>query len=289
MGIYDGNNGVSYNMPVQPAGFGYGGYGGDMLGFGGGSWLVFFLLLMFCGMGGWGMGGMGMMGGMGNFMMWPWLMTQNTDNLVQNSANQQAIANGIGTIQANQNAAEVANCGRAMDQMRTSYENQIASMQRSFDAQTAVDGRLDSLSRDLDQCCCKNQLATESLRATVLAENCQDRFEAQNNTRDIIQAMNQGVQLIRDDIRNSDRERDKETIAALRTQVNMQNLAASQAQQTAAIEASQVAQTNQLINRIAPYPVPSWPVNPPYAYNQGANWGGCNYGGNYGGGYAFGY
>lgn len=287
MGVYD-NNGMTYNMPVAPAYFGGG--MGDGLGLGGGSWFLLFILLMFCGMGGWGMGGMGGWGMMGgNMMMWPWLMTQNTDNLVQSSANQQAIASGLSAIQANQNAEEVANCGRAMDQMRTSYENQISSMQRSFDAQTAIDGRLDSISRDLDQCCCKNQLATESLRATILSENCQDRYEAQNNTRDIIQAMNQGVQTIRDDIRNSDRERDKETIATLRNQLYMKDLASSQTAQTAALIQDNNAQTAQLIQRIAPYPVPAWTVNPPYAYNQGANWGGCNYGNGYGGGYAFGY
>lgn len=289
MGYYDGyNGGVSYNMPVQPAGYGYGGGYGDMFGFGGGSWLILFFMLMFCGMGGWGMGGMGMMGGMGNFMMWPWLMTQNTDNLVQSSANQQAIATGINTIQANQNAAEVANCGRAMDQMRTSYENQIVSMQRSFDAQTAVDGRLDGLSRDLDHCCCENKLATESLRATVLQENCQDRYEAQNNTRDILQAINQGTQTIRDDIHKVVDDQKDTRIRELENRLYMSDLAASQNRQTAEIEAGRVAQTNQLINRIAPYPVPAWPVNPPYGYNQGYNWGSCPNGG-YNGGYAFGY
>ena len=289
MGIY--NDGMNYNMNVQPAGYGYGygGYGGDMLGLGGGSWLILFLLLTMCGFGGWGRGGMGMMGGMGNMVMWPWLMTQNTDNIVQGSANQQAIVNGLNTIQQNQQTAEVANCNRAMDNMRTSYENQIASLERSFAAQTAVDGRLDSLSRDLDHCCCDNKLATESLRADILRENCQDRYESQNSARDIIQAINQNAQTIRDDIHKVVDDQKDTRIRELENRLYMSDLATSRNKMTAQIEASQVAQTNQLIQRIAPYPVPSWPVNPPYGYNQGYNWGSCPNNGGYNGGYAFGY
>lgn len=58
-------------------------------------------------------------------------------------------------------------------------------------------------------------------------------------------------------------------IANLRTQLNMQNLAASQAAQTAQLIADNTAQTQYVVNRIAPYPVPSYTVPNPYAYNGG--------------------
>lgn len=71
-----------------------------------------------------------------------------------------------------------------------------------------------------------------------------------------------------------------ERIASLENQVNMQNLAASQAAQTAALVADNTAQTAQLIQRIAPYPIPAYQVGNPYGfYGNGygwGNWGGWN-------------
>lgn len=66
----------------------------------------------------------------------------------------------------------------------------------------------------------------------------------------------------------------------------MQNLAASQAAQTAALVADNNAQTRDLINRIAPYPQPSFIVGNPYYYNGYGygNWNnGCGCGNNFGG------
>lgn len=56
----------------------------------------------------------------------------------------------------------------------------------------------------------------------------------------------------------------------------MQNLAASQATQTAQLIQDNNAQTAQLINRIAPYPVPAYQVANPYVNNAcGCNYGSC--------------
>lgn len=80
---------------------------GDGFGFGNdGSWLlILFILFAFGGWGG-GFGGWGMGGGLGagmlgsELMMWPWMMTQNTDNIVQNGFNTQAIGNQLTAIQS---------------------------------------------------------------------------------------------------------------------------------------------------------------------------------------------
>ena len=63
----------------------------------------------------------------------------------------------------------------------------------------------------------------------------------------------------------------------LRTQLNMANLTASQTAQTAQLIQDNNAQTATLINRIAPYPVPSFNVPSPYYYgiNNGCGCG-CN-------------
>ena len=75
------------------------GFGGD------GAWLiVLFLLFAFNGWGGMGFGGFG--GGFGGgvlgseLMMWPWMMTQNTDNIVQNGFNTQAISSQLQGLQS---------------------------------------------------------------------------------------------------------------------------------------------------------------------------------------------
>jgi len=80
--------------------------GGNNFGFGGdGAWLiVLFLLFAFNGWGGMGFGGFG--GGFGGgvlgseLMMWPWMMTQNTDNIVQNGFNTQAISSQLQGLQS---------------------------------------------------------------------------------------------------------------------------------------------------------------------------------------------
>ena len=82
--------------------------GRDGLGFGGDGALliILFLLFAFNGWGGMGFGGFGGWGGFGGgllgseFMMWPWMMTQNTDNIVQNGFNTAALTGQLNGIQS---------------------------------------------------------------------------------------------------------------------------------------------------------------------------------------------
>ena len=50
----------------------------------------------------------------------------------------------------------------------------------------------------------------------------------------------------------------------------MQNLAASQAAQTAQLIADNTAQTQYIVNRVAPYPIPSYTVPNPYGTGAAA-------------------
>lgn len=288
-GGYGGNWGnVGYTMPVMPMG-GYG-YGGGFGGFGG-DWGSLIVLFLFAAMfGGFGGGWNGGFGGFGDGAF-PWLLAgqaginQNVNNGFDNAAvgsQLNAIQNSITTGFSN---AEVASCNRAIDNLQTSYNNQIASLNRSFDAQTALDSRLDGISGDLQKCCCDNELRTEQLRFTVATENAADREALSNGIRDILTAQTAGTQRILDQLCNDKIDAKNERIAELQTQVNMQNLAASQAAQTAALIADNTAQTSTLINRIAPYPQPSFIVGNPYYSNYGY---GCGNGngwawGNFGG------
>ena len=298
--------GTSTVMPVQPmGGYGYGypmmgNYGGCGNGFGGDfSWIV--ILFLFAMMGGGFGGGFGGFGGFGGGFEFPWLLTgqQNVQNGV--NANTDAAINQLTTTTALNNLntavntgfsnAEVAACNRAMADQALSFNNQIADLNRSFDAQTAITAGQTALQAQLAQCCCQNQLQTESLRATVLSENCEDRNQASLNTRDLLTAGTSNTQAILDAVRGiNDKLCDQELQAErranqeLRTQVQMQNIAASQAAQTAALVADNNTQTATLIQRIAPYPVPAFQVGNPYGYNgyYGYNgWnGGCGCGNN---------
>ena len=77
--------------------------GSDGFGFGGDNSLLLILFILFAfggwgggfgGFGGWGMNGLGF--GLGeNFMMWPWMMTQNTDNIVSAGFQNQQLASQL--------------------------------------------------------------------------------------------------------------------------------------------------------------------------------------------------
>lgn len=294
-------NGNGMIMPVQPMGYGYsgypmmmGGYGGFGNGFGG-DWSAIIILFLFAAMfGGFGGGFGNGFGGFGDGMF-PWLMNgQQGINANTNAGFNQATTNSLlGDIQNSITngfaSAEAAGCNRAMDAMQTAYTNQIAGLERSFASQTANTQAITGLSSQLADCCCENRLATANLSALVQSENCADREALSNGIRDIITAQTAGTQRILDVLCQDKIDAKNEKIQELQTQVTMQNLAASQAAQTAQLVADNTAQTQALINRIAPYPQPSFIVgNPyysPYSYGMGNGyWGnngcgcGCNNG-----------
>ncbi len=53
----------------------------------------------------------------------------------------------------------------------------------------------------------------------------------------------------------------------------MRDLAASQATQTSQLLADNAAQTQYVVNRVAPYPIPSYTVNSPYGTVNGCCYG----------------
>lgn len=265
-------------MPVQPMN---GGYGGGMGGFGGfgGDWsaiiIIFLFATMFGGYGGFGGFGGGFNGAMG--IDFPWLLnaSNNTDNLVTSGFNQAATASALSGIQSSLTSGfgdvQTALCGgfagvnatingaqNAIAQQL--YTNQLADLERSYAAQTANTQGMNNLQSQLAQCCCDNRLATANLSALVQSENCQDRFVAQQNTRDIIESQNRNSQAILDKLCALELDGYKRENDNLRTQLNMAALNASQTAQTAAILQGQTNEVDALYNRLNNCPVPSTPV-----------------------------
>ena len=254
-------------MPVAPMG-GYTTNNGFGLG-AGGDWAWILLLLVlgggWGGFGGFGMGG-AMMGAdmMGGFGLYPWL--NNSEHIsagfrdqaigTQVTGIQNAITSGFGDVQtalcggfAGVNAS-VTGAQNAIAQQL--YANEIANLNRSFDAQSANTAGLTNLSQQLSSCCCENRLQTVETRNTVSNEAAATRAAIQSQTQQILDKMcQQEIDAL------------KAQNLALQNQVNMQALAASQAAQTAALVADNTAQTQYIVNRIAPYPVPAFVVTNP--------------------------
>lgn len=263
MALTDSNNGMI--MPVAPA-YGNSGFGGGF-GWGDDAWLI--LILLFA-LGGWGgFGGFGGFGG-GDAVM-PYLWNTQTQSDVNRGFADASLSNQITGIQnavtSGFASAEVANCGRAADAMQTAYTNQIASMNQNFANQQALDARLGSMEMAQQNCCCENRLATANLSALAQSENCSDRQALSDGVRDIIANQTAGTQRILDMMCQDKIDAKNEKIAELQAQVNMQNLASSQAAQTAQLIADNTAQTQYIVNRVAPYPIPSFTVANPYGCN----------------------
>lgn len=111
------------------------------------------------------------------------------------------------------------------------------------------------------------------LKYTVATENCADRNELSAALREVIASNTANTQAILDKMCQQEIEAKNETIANLRTQLNMQSLAASQNAQTAQILANNAAQTQALEQYLNPTPIPAYVVQNPNCCNSG--WGGC--------------
>lgn len=282
--------------------------GGNGFGFGGDGALLIILFLLFAfngwgGMGfggGWGMGGLG--GGLlgSELMMWPWMMTQNTDNIVQNGFNTQALGTQLSGIQSavtsgfgdtalgiagiNQNICSTGNSiTSAIANGFSSAEaaanaREIANMQQAFNSQTAITGGMNTLASSLQNCCCENRANIADLKYTVATENCADRAALSDALRTVVEAGNANTQRILDTLCQDKIDAKNEKIVELQNQITMKDLAASQAAQTAQLIADNTAQTQYLVNRVAPYPIPAYQVGNPYASYYYANGAGCGCG-----------
>lgn len=282
----DGNNMV---MPVAPM---YGGNGGFGNGFGGDGWWII-LLLLFAG-GGWGNGFCGGFGGYGNMMLgydFPWLMTgqQNINTNTNNGFRDAMINDGINSIRDGINGLSTQLCGCCGD-MQMALANgfagveqganarQIANMQTAFNAQTAMSQGFNSVQSQLADCCCENRLASADLKYTVATENCADRTQSIQNTRDIIDSQTRGTQAILDKLCQLELDGVKAQVDAkndrivdLQNQLNMASFRESQVAQNAFISQGFANEVDQLYNRLNSCPVPTTPVygrTPIFTCNQ---------------------
>lgn len=303
MALTDENSMV---MPVQPM---YGNGGG---GFGfGGDWAWILLLLVlgggWGGFGGFGMGGMmgaGMLGMDMGFGLYPWL--NNSQNIndgfrdqmlnsnvtsirdgVQGLSTQLCqccgdmrydLANSANGIQNSIFGAQVA-IGQQLN------ANELASLNRSFAEQTANTQGFTNVQAQLAQNGYNQATQAADIKYTIATENCADRYEAAQNTRDIIDSQTRGTQAILDKLCALELDGVKSQLAqaqrenlGLQNAVNMATMQASQTAQTAAILQGQNNEIDALYNRLKNCPVNTVPVygnQPIFTCPQSANTCGC--------------
>ena len=295
-----GGSAMPYPYPMMMGG-GQGGFGNGQDGW----WIVLLIILLAAGS--WGNNGNNGGGAFGGGQ--PIIINDGQSNggAVQRGFDQAAVMSGINGIQSGVQALSTQLCSCCCDMQNTvnqgffgtqnalnaGFNNaetaanarQMADMQQAFAAQTDMSQGFNGLQAQLAQCCCDNRLATESLRATVLSENCEDRYQASNNTSDIIQSQTAGFQRILDQMCQDKIDAKNEKIADLERQLTMADLRASQIAQTAEIQRGQVAEVDALYNRLSTCPVPSMPVygsQPIFTCPNQNNGGcGCGCGGNF--------
>ena len=271
-------------MPVTPM------YGNGNGGFGfGGDW-AWILLLLLIGGNGWGFGGYGA-GAADGAVLYPWMNQSNQinggfrDQMLNDNIT--SIRDGIGDIStqlcngfAGVNAG-VAN-GFAQAEIAANGR-QIANMQQAFGAQTAMSQGFNQLGSQFADCCCENRLGLADLKYTVATENCADRTQSMQNTRDIIDAQTRGTQAILDKLCALELDGVKGQLAAaqrenvgLQNQLNMATMQASQNAQNALIQQGFSDEVDALYNRLNSCPVPSTPVygrTPIFTCNQNSGCG----------------
>lgn len=317
MALTDDNSMV---MPVTPMYGNGGGFGG---GFGGDWGWIILLLLIGWGGNGYGMGGYGgFAGGLG--VDFPWLL--NGQNGINNNVNDgfrdAQLHDSVTSVRDGVSALATQLCGCCGD-MQMALANSTAGIQQSLcngfaGTTAAVTGAQNAISQQLNA----NEIANlnrsfaeqtanmqgfngvnsgvADLRYTVATEACADRAAVgdalqnvtmQNigNTNAIVNAINGGIQSIKDqlcDYRNAQKD---DTIANLRQELMYSRGQASQVEQTAQLLANNNAQTalfqqglnnevDALYNRLNNCPVPTTPVygrTPIFTCN---NNGGCGCG-----------
>lgn len=295
MALTDGE-GMNTTMLVSPTG----GYAGNNGGFGN-DWGWIILLLLFAGGGYGGFGGFG--GGFGNMMLgydFPWLLNgqQGINNNVSDgfrdaqlqdsvtsvrdgiAALGTQICGGFGNVQTqlcdgfNGVTGAINGAQNAITQQL--YTNQIADLQRSFDAQTAQTAGMNSIAMNLQNCCCENRAGIADLKYTVATENCADRAALSDGIKDILTATQAQTTAILNQLCADKIEQKNDTIAQLRSELMYARGQASQDVQTAVIQSGQRALANEVEQYVAPRAIPSYTVQNPNCCTNPCGYGcGC--------------
>lgn len=253
-------------------------------GWGGDGWGWIWILLIFCVFGGWG-NGFGGFGGNG-------LQGALTRADLCQDMNFQGIENGIRGIQQGlcdgfyaQNTTMLQGFNGLQNTIQGGFagvDNAVCNlgynMQQGFNSTNiALMQGQNALQAQLSDCCCQTQRAIDGVNYNMATNTCAITNQMNSNTRDIIDSQNAGTRAILDYLC-------QDKISTLQNEVQSLRLAASQANQNAAIGAMINASEANIIRRTGnDCPIPAYFVpnpnccygTPTLNYNNGC---GCNSG-----------
>jgi hypothetical protein len=269
-------NGMNTTMLMTPAnGVPFmGGYGNNGLFGGGDSWLGILFLIALCN-GGFGFGG-GFGGGYGNMMLgydFPWLLNgQNGINANVNGGFRDAQLHDSITSTRDAISALATQLCQCCGDMQLNVSNGINSVNNSiFGAQAAISQQMNaneiaSLNRSYAEQTANQQnfngvmSGIADLRYTEATEGCATRTAAAQNTRDIVDAIRGGDQMIMDKLCALELDGVKNQLAqAQRDNIGLQN-----AVNMATMQANSLATADNIVdnlyNRLKNCPVNTTPV-----------------------------
>ena len=169
----------------------------------------------------------------------------NTNTDVQRGFDQSALMTGITGVQS----AVTSGFGDMATQLCGGFAGVNAAIANGFAQSEIADNarqmanmnQVFGLQSALQSCCCENRLATANQTATILAENCADRAAISDGVRDIIANQTMNTERILGAMTQDKIDAKNEQILSLQNQLNM-----------ATMNASQVAQTAQIIAALTP-------------------------------------
>ena len=267
----------------------------DGLGLGGNGAFLILIIVLFAAMcGGFGnrVGGNG--GGGGAADLIPYMIASNmtpastsvtVGNDVQRGFDQQAIMANLGNITSAVSSgfanAEISRCNQQTNILEALHNDQLGLYTILNNNQNATTQGMNNLAMTLQKCCCDQQAGIESLRGTVISENCADRQVLNEGVRDIItnqtanataitNSINNGIQSIKNEICQDRLDAKDAQIQALQNQLNMASIREQTGQlindnsnQTARIIQDLTDKVQALAQLISPTVRPAYIVPPP--------------------------
>lgn len=222
-------------MPVAPCGTGGGSFG---FGNNGDGWWIILLFIL---LGGWGNRGYG--GADQNYVL--------TSDFAQIERKLDGINNGL--------------CSGFYQEAQLVNGVTASLAQQGYETRNAING----IGTQISNCCCDVKGLVKDVNYNMAQNHNATQQTIYASSRDIIDNQTAGTRAIMDELRAQTLEAKNTRIADLERQLTMANLAASQGQQTATLIADNCAQTNALMNRLAPQPIPAYSVpNPNCCYNS---------------------
>lgn len=255
------------------------GFGGD----GWASWIVIFLIFAFFGFGnrGWGNGvngnGSNGSGALDNYVLasdFATIQRQLSDNFANLTSQARYIQNGI--------CDSAYATAQLINGVNTNIAGSTAALQNSlcqgfngvnqgivtngYETRNAIS----DIGYRLQDCCCQTQRAIDGVNFNMAQNTCAITTGANNNARDIIDAINSSYNNLHNEIVANRIEDKNAQIAAQQNEINALRLSASQA-----------AQNSFLIDQLKPCASPAYIVpNPNCCYNYNVT-SGCNGCGSY--------